>query len=234
VRRLFAIAENRELKAQVQWLPGIDKLKLWGAPLAKERAITEQLMDLLADRALFGDGLFAGLPRSHIDFEELVRARRKHVVPAVQEVTKLVTPLFEAYHEIRLALESPRPAAWKYALDDIRDQLAMLVPTNFLTTQPWEWLQHFPRYLKAVSLRLKKLSTALPRDKTNYDLVAPRAKAWRERVAKPFTTDAEQEQLSLYRWMLEELRVSLFAQELGTSMPVSPKKLDTQWEKVGI
>ena len=234
VLRLFAIAESRELKAQVQWLPGIDKLKLWGAPLAKERPLTEQLMDLLADRALFGDGLFAGLPRSRMDFEELVRARRKHIVPAVQEVTKLVTPLFEAYHEVRLALETPRPAAWKYALDDMRGQLALLLPPNFLTTQPWEWLQHFPRYLKAISLRLKKLSTALARDKTNFDLIAPRVKAWQDRVAKPFTTDAEQEQLALFRWMLEELRVSLFAQELGTSIPVSPKKLDSQWEKVGV
>ncbi|MCE9524610.1 MAG: ATP-dependent RNA helicase HrpA [Planctomycetales bacterium] len=233
VRRLFAIAENRELKAQVQWLPGIDKLKLWGAPLAKERPLMEQLMDLLADRVLFGDGLFAGLPRSRTDFEELVRARRKHIVPAVQEVTKLVLPLFEAYHEVRLALETPRPAAWKFALDDIRDQLSLLLPANFLTTQPWEWLQHFPRYLKAISLRLKKLSTALARDKTNYDLVAPRIKAWKDRVARPFTSDAEQEQLSVYRWMLEELRVSLFAQELGTSNPVSPQKLDKQWAKVG-
>ncbi len=233
VRRLFAIAENRELKAQVQWLPRLDKLKLWGAPLAKERPITEQLMDLLADRALFGDGLFAGLPRSRTDFEELVRARRKHIVPAVQEVTKLVVPLFEAYHEVRLALETPRPAAWKYALDDIREQLAILLPQNFLTTQPWEWLQHFPRYLKAISLRFKKLSTALLRDKTNYDLVAPRVKTWKERVARQYTTDAEQDQLALYRWMLEELRVSLFAQELGTSIPVSPQRVDKQRENVG-
>ncbi|MGI8980124.1 MAG: ATP-dependent RNA helicase HrpA [Pirellulaceae bacterium] len=234
VRRLFAIAENRELKAQVQWLPGLDKLKLWGAPLAKERPVTEQLMDLLADRALFGDGLFAGLPRSRTDFEELLRARRKHIVPAVQEATKLVLPLFEAYHEARLALETARPAGWKFALDDIREQLALLLPPNFLTTQPWEWLQHFPRYLKAISLRFKKLSTALARDRTNYDLVAPRMNAWKERVARPFTTDAEHEQLALYRWLLEELRVSLFAQELGTTIPVSPKKLDNQWEKIGV
>jgi ATP-dependent helicase HrpA len=226
IRRLFAIAENREIKAQVQWLPGLDKLKLWGAPLAKERPLTEQLMDLLADRALFGDGLFAGLPRSRTDFEDLVSARCKHIVPAVQDVTKLALLLFESYHEARLALETPRPAAWKYALDDIREQLALLLPNNFLTVQPWEWLQHFPRYLKAVTLRLKKLATGLPRDKTNHDLVAPRVKAWRERTARPFTTDAEQEQLALYRWMLEELRVSLFAQELGTSIPVSPQRVD--------
>ena len=84
------------------------------------------------------------------------------------------------------------------------------------------------------SLRLKKLASGLPRDKTNFDLVAPRVKAWRDRIARPFTTDAELEQLTLYRWMLEELRVSLFAQELGTSIPVSPQKLDKQWEKVGV
>jgi ATP-dependent helicase HrpA len=152
----------------------------------------------------------------------------------VQEVTKLVTPLFDAYHDVRLALETARPAAWKYALDDIRDQLSLLFPPNFLTAQPWEWLQHFPRYLKAISLRFKKISTALPRDKSNYDLVAPRVKAWKERIARPYAADAEQEQLALYRWMLEELRVSLFAQELGTSLPASPKKLDSQWEKLGV
>ena len=234
VRRLFAIAENRELKAQVQWLPGLDKLKLWGAPLAKERPLAQQLMDLLADRALYGAGLFAGLPRSRVDFEELVRARRKHVVPAVQEVTKLVVPLLEAYHEARLALETPRPAAWKYALEDIREQLAQLLPQDFLVTQPWEWLQHFPRYLKAISLRLKKMTSGLPRDRSNYDLLSPRAKACREQAEKDPALADNNEQLTLYRWMLEELRVSLFAQELGTSIPVSPQRVDKQWEKVEI
>jgi ATP-dependent helicase HrpA len=176
------------------------------------------------------------VPRDAESFEAQRLAGRKHILPAVQEVTRLVQALFEAYHELRLTLESQtrRPTTWKYALDDVQEQLAALLKDGFLTITPWEWLQHFPRYLKAMNLRLKKITSAVLRDKQLYEQAAKHWEQYKERFAshkKRFIDDPE---LEAYRWMIEELRVSLFAQELGTSAPVSPQRLDKQWAKVRV
>ena len=229
-RRLFILAERRELKAQVQWLPGIEKIRLFAAPLSKERPIDEQLIDLLADRAFYAA---SGVPRTPDDYEAQRLFGRKEIVPSVQHLARVALALFEAYHTIRLALEQKRPEAWKYLVDDLRQQLADLTPAGFLATTPWQWLEHYPRYLKGMALRLQKMASGGPaRDRQGFEQISPRGKAWRERaeqLAKQGKIDPE---LNQYRWMLEELRVSLFAQELGTSIPVSPQRLDKQWGKV--
>jgi ATP-dependent helicase HrpA len=239
--RLFVLAEHRELKTQVRWLPNIEKIRLYAAPLASTRSVEEQLIDLVGARAFYGEqsvgNAFCDVPRDADSFEAQRLLGRKNILPAVQEVTRLVQALFEAYQELRLALESAakRPATWQYALDDLRDQLAKLLPDNFLTATPWEWLQNIPRYLKAMTLRVKKIATSgIPRDRQVHEQIAPRWQAFQERSAEHTARGIDDAELTLFRWMLEELRVSLFAQELGTSMPVSPQRLDKQWSKVQV
>jgi ATP-dependent helicase HrpA len=230
--RLFVMAEHRELKTQVRWLPGIEKIRLQAAPLAKKRSIEDQLIDLVAARAFY---TVDQVPRDASSFEAQRVTGRTHILPAVQEVTKLVQSLFESYHELRLALESAsgkRPPTWQYALDDLHDQLTTLLPDNFLPATPWIWLVHFPRYLKAMTLRLRKIgTTGLARDRQAHDQVAPRWQEFKERAADHRKRSIDDSELTLYRWMVEELRVSLFAQELGTSLAISPQRLDKQWAK---
>jgi ATP-dependent helicase HrpA len=227
--RLFVLAENRELRTQVRWLPNLEKMRLYAAPLTTSRPLEDQLIDLIGARAFYA---VDAIPRDAESFEAQKLSGRKHILPAVQEVTKLVAAIFEAYHELRLALEQPKPATWAYALEDIRGQLAALVPEGFLATTPWPWLQQFPRFLKAMSLRLTKIKTSgIPRDRQAHDQVAPRWAAYQERQQDHQKRGTDDPELAHYRWMLEELRVSLFAQELGTSIPVSPQRLDKQWAK---
>jgi ATP-dependent helicase HrpA len=227
--RLFVVAEHRELKTQVRWLPNLEKIRLYAAPLAATRSIEEQLIDLVGARAFYASD---AIPRDPESFEAQRLVGRRNILPAVQEVTRLVMALFDAYHELRLALETPRPATWQYAVDDLRDQLAALLPDGFLTTMPWNWLMHYPRYLKAMTLRLKKMATSgLPRDRQAHEQVAPRWQAFKTRAAEHRKRLMDDAELDQYRWMLEELRVSLFAQELGTSLPVSPQRLDKHWGK---
>jgi ATP-dependent helicase HrpA len=232
--RLFVIAEHRELKTQVRWLPAIEKIRLWAAPLAAKQSIEDQLIDLVGSRAFYPHEIISRnqVPRDADSFEAQRLLGRKNILPAVQEVTKVVHALFEAYYELRLALEQKRLPTWQYALTDLQSQLTALLSDGFLSTTPWEWLQHFPRYLKGMSLRLKKLATnGLPRDKQAHDQVAPRWQAYQERLADHAKRRIDDPELPLVRWMLEELRVSLFAQELGTSTPISPQRLDKQWAK---
>jgi ATP-dependent helicase HrpA len=230
--RLFVVGEHRELKTQVRWLPNLDKIRIYAAPLASTRSIEDQLIELVGARAFY---TIESVPRDADAFESQRLVGRKNILPAVQEVTKLLAALFEAYHELRLILEQSKPATWQYAVDDLRDQLAALLPDGFLTTAPWDWLQHFPRYLKAMTLRLAKVqSGGLPRDRQAHQQVQLRWQAYKERAAEHAKRLIDDPELVHYRWMIEELRVSLFAQELGTSMPVSPQRLDKQWSKVTI
>jgi ATP-dependent helicase HrpA len=228
--RLFVLLEHRELRGQVAWLPGIETIRLHAAPLAKKRSIEEQLIDFLGGKAFY---VTEELPRDAESFEAMRLAGRRNILPAVQESTKFLQHLFEAYHEVRLALEEPRPATWKYALDDIRDQLGALLQESFLIVTPWTWLEHYPRYLKAMTLRLSKIAgSGIPRDTASHEEIGRHWQNYKERAEEHRQRGIDDPELSVFRWMVEELRVSLFAQELGTTIPVSPKRLDRQWSKV--
>ena len=228
--RLFALSEHRELKTQVRWLPQLEKIRLYAAPLAAERPMEDQLIDLIAARAFYPTD---EIPRDAETYEAMRNLGRRNILPAVQETTKLIAALFDAYHETRLALEQTRPATWQYALDDIRCQLSALLPTGFLATTPWKWLEQYPRYLKAISLRLKKIATSgIPRDRQNHDAIAPYWRAYQQRSEEHRRRGIADPELDVFRWMIEELRVSLFAQELGTCVAVSPQRLDKQWARV--
>jgi ATP-dependent helicase HrpA len=173
------------------------------------------------------------LPRFKAQFLALQKASAEQLLPAVQDVSRLALPLFEAYHQARLALEQSRLESWQPAVEDMKQQFAELLVPNFLAETPWDWLQHFPRYLKGITMRLQKLgSGGLPRDKQGLAQVAPRMQTWHERREQHRKQRIIDPELATFRWLLEEFRVSLFAQELGTSQAVSGPRLDKQWEKV--
>jgi ATP-dependent helicase HrpA len=154
-------------------------------------------------------------------------------LPSVKDVAKLIVPLFEAYHAVRLALEQSRPANCQPAIDDIRSQLLALLPDRFLIVTPWSWLVHFPRYLQAIVYRLKKLTSGgLERDLRQSTSINRRWESFQQRLGG--INPADQPDVLQYRWLLEELRVSLFAQELGTSVPISPARIDRVGESLGI
>jgi ATP-dependent helicase HrpA len=222
--RLFVLSERRELKAQVQWLPQIEKIRLYAAPLRRSKSIDEELIDLLASRAFYA--ATSEVPRDADEFAAQRLVGKRNIVPAVQDLSKLVLSLFESYHTLQLALQRSHPAGWKYAVDDIRQQVDRLLAPGFLTATPGSWLQHYPRYLRAANSRLTKLSSGQARDRKQHELLAPRMQVWERRAADNAARGGVDSSLDHYRWMLEELRVSLFAQELGTSCAVSPQRLD--------
>jgi ATP-dependent helicase HrpA len=114
--------------------------------------------------------------------------------------------------------------------DDIAAQLQRLVGKRFLVHTDWAALQHLPRYLKAVVLRLDKLRGDPARDATRLAELRPLEQRWLRKTAD--LRGARHARLEEYRWLLEELRVSLFAQELRTPQPVSSKRLDKAWSQI--
>jgi len=125
--------------------------------------------------------------------------------------------------------------AYPQVAEDVKQQCARLLQAGFLARIPWERLQHFPRYLKAAAFRLDKLRLDPSRDAQRAAELAPLEQGWRRelssraRLGGASRTAAELEQ---FGWLLEELRVSLFAQELKTPVPVSPKRLAKLWHSI--
>jgi ATP-dependent helicase HrpA len=122
--------------------------------------------------------------------------------------------------------------AYPAAAQDIRQQLDRLLPSGFLARLPWERLQHLPRYLKAASLRLEKLRADARRDAERAAQVAPLEQAWRREMSARARLGGASPELEQFGWLLEELRVSLFAQELKTPVPVSAKRLGRLWHSI--
>ena len=114
--------------------------------------------------------------------------------------------------------------------DDIDAQLARLVPKRFIGATPWAQLSQLPRYLKGIVMRLDKWRADPARDMARLAELRPLEQRYIRRVAElKGTADAR---LDEYRWLLEELRVSLFAQELRTPQPVSVKRLEKAWAQL--
>jgi len=114
--------------------------------------------------------------------------------------------------------------------DDVTGQLQRLMPKRFLLHAPYAQLQHSARYLKAITLRLDKQRADPARDAQRLAELRPLEQRYLRRVVdQKGVADAR---LDEYRWLIEELRVSLFAQELRTPQPVSVKRLDKAWAQL--
>ncbi|PWT91734.1 MAG: ATP-dependent RNA helicase HrpA, partial [Proteobacteria bacterium] len=112
-------------------------------------------------------------------------------------------------------------------------ELASLLPKNFLETTPFEQLAHFPRYLKALLTRAERAALNPQKDQERARQLAPYVQALRELQSKPSTSVSAQPSIEEFRWLIEEFKVSLFAQELGTAVPVSAKRLSEYLVKLG-
>jgi ATP-dependent helicase HrpA len=229
LRRLFALANRGAIDEQVAWLPG---RLTWHAALGtrvRPERLDSQLGDLIVDRAFIAG---VAWPRTEEAFLERLRTGRAGLEVAVVEVVHAIAPLVESYEALRRAFagfSSDRPPD---AARDVGVQLDRLLARDFLTETPWEWLQQFPRYFRAARERLERVGTHADRDReATQDL----ERLWRrydERRARDRSRGRFDSELETYRWLLEEYRVSLFAQTIGTAVIISPQRLERQWERV--
>jgi len=132
----------------------------------------------------------------------------------------------------QLGVKPKLPAAPAAAPTGFHAELAALVPARFPERCSAAVLGHLPRYLKALLIRAERASLNPAKEQERIRLLAPYAEALRQLQAKPPATDEGRQLLSEFRWMVEEYKVSLFAQELGTAQPVSPKRLDESAQRV--
>ena len=228
VRRLMRIVLKEQMKQLDRSLPGFTQAALVLRGLAPADDWKENLVTAIADRAFIGED---ELPRGANAFEAL-KQRARTRLPAVREAAcRLVASIAEEYQRAQQKLAAtaksiPQPAG------DVRAQLARLVCKGFISATPWERLQDLPRYLKAMQLRLDKYAADRERDQRHAGNIAELWRRYEERAAKLARAGATDARLEDFRWRIEELRVSLFAQELKTPYPVSYKRLDKLWAEI--
>lgn len=245
LRRLVVLRAAGTLRPAIEWLPHREQLRRLAQGLASLpslsgtaapqggqllRDIEAELVELLAERAFLAAG---PIPRNKAQFEAFLETGRQRIGLAVQEVAELLPPFCQAFDQAWQALQQAQNAPWQYAVADIAGQLARLMFPGFLVQTPWYWLQQYPRYCRAMAVRLERISAGgLARDRRAWEEeILPRQEACDQCLEQHRMMDTEDPELVLYRWMLEEYRVSLFAQRLGTALPVSGPRLDRQWAK---
>jgi ATP-dependent helicase HrpA len=230
LRRLFTLACEDELRFHVEHLPGVDEMRVAYAALGPAEDLADGLVALIVERAFLADDASI---RREADFRARLDAGWRQLGEATFAVADLVESILRERHELELALDGRAKPVWAEAVADARTHLARLLPAGFLVDLPFERLAHAPRYLQAARRRLEKLAGgALRRDAEHVAEIAARWAEYEERRADHAARGVHDPALETYRWMLEELRVSLFAQELRTAVPISPKRLDEQWARV--
>ncbi len=227
--RLMLLEWQPQLKAVGRAISGLTGLSLAYALLparADNVPATDALRQELMERAL--DELLpesAGTIRTQAVFADLRDALRPRLPAKIQEVAALAGQILEGYRELRNALDRGAQPRLQAALADIRSHLDALLQRGTLRETPLSQLRHFPRYLKAALLRLQKLPQDPAGDAAKAAVLRPFETAWTAHVKRQGLTPS----LEAFRWMMEELRVSLYAQTLRTPMPVSAVRLQKQW-----
>ena len=115
---------------------------------------------------------------------------------------------------------------------DIKQHLGRLLGSGFMQEAGMDWLAHYPRFIKAMAIRLEKLPAQVNKDRAWTEELSILQKAYENRLDVHEKHKLVDDNLRQYRWMMEEYRVSLFAQQLGTRFPVSDKRLRKLWNEV--
>jgi ATP-dependent helicase HrpA len=219
--RLRASETERYLRRA---LPDTETLCLQFAAVAPCARLMDDIVEASCRRALGAD-----IPRRREAWAQLADRARAELVPTATEIATTLGPILAAHHALRGRLRGTLPLSWIEAARDIDDQLRHLVYPGFVAATPQAWLGELPRYLRALERRLERLDRAPDKDRRARVELEP---LW-DRVRTALERDAGV-QAADWRWAIEELRVSLFAQELGTRRTVSPKRVDRQLRENGL
>ncbi|MBF0421429.1 MAG: ATP-dependent RNA helicase HrpA [Magnetococcales bacterium] len=230
--RLFTLqlpGAVRQLKSVLTFTPGAVLVHL---PTAKKQPVVNEVLDLVFDRVFLAE-----IPEGILTqdwFQNRLQERQKLLFPEAQRIKTLMDELHELHRTIRLLLKTQNiNPGLKPILPDLEEQLGRLLHPDFLWETPFDWLQQYPRYFKAILKRLERRMTAPSKDAQRAERLHPFLTAFQTACSRDQFRATDPEWI-LLRWMIEEFRVSLFAQELGTRMPISEKRLQTQMQKLGL
>ncbi len=224
LRRLFALQLREPIRYLERNLGGLREMSLQYMALGSQEELASQIIETALDRACLQDPL----PDNDADFYARRDQGKSRLTLLAQEIARLAGQILAEYAAVSKKLTQAKSFGAPYA--DMVAQLNALIGKRFVIDTPYTQLSHFPRYLNAMALRIDKLKADAMRDARLSAEIAPLLQNYQRAIAqRGGVADAR---LSEYRWLLEELRVSLFAQELRTPMPISVKRLYKVWESM--
>jgi ATP-dependent helicase HrpA len=229
LRRLIQLLEKKRLLTQVGNLPNANTMRMQAATI-KGIDFPQHLSLLMADRSFLHD---APLPRSRAAFDKTLELGRQRLGLIAQEFTQFLPGLFQQQLDTRRQLEQTRGAGWDALIADMQTQLQGLIHPTFLIDTPWPWLIQYPRYLAAIRQRLTRLTSGgLRNELTAAAELQPWLEGFNQKVREHQKQRRTDPMLLHFRWMLEEFRVQLFAQKLGTAISISAAKLEEQFRRI--
>ncbi|HXV07432.1 MAG TPA: ATP-dependent RNA helicase HrpA [Burkholderiales bacterium] len=241
LRRLFQLAAPEQVKQLARNLPGFQEMSLRYALLleieggkpekgAVSDRLRQELTDAICDRAFFVEDEPI---RDAAAFQARAVKARTRLMDVAGEVCRVMNEILGEYQALRPRINQPGVPVWQRAMTDIRNQLRALLGPGFVVDTPLPRLKQIPRYLRAIQLRLDKFSLNPAKDAQWMQQIQGWWQAWEARVQADRKRGVHDPRLEEFRWMLEELRVSLWAQQLKTPYPVSFKRLEKYWAELG-
>jgi len=217
LRRIFMLLLKEQVKHLGKSLPDAQRMGMLFLPFGTQQELLRQITDMAFDRCCLIDPL----PTCETEFITRAKEAKSRLLLVAQEIARLAANILSEYHAVQKVL--PQIKGNQQANQDVRSQLDWLLHKKFLSGTPYERLQHMPRYLKAVMLRIEKLRTNPARDTQCMAQMQPLTQAMQKMSQGQLKDDPR---VADFAWLLQELRVSLFAQELKTPVIVSVKRLE--------
>ncbi len=205
----------RQLKKQIS-----KPLALAYSPLGDKAKLEQMLVYATLQMSI------TDLPINAEEFDKLVIDVKQKFLSHGQDALRLISEIYIQWQEIRQKLLMVDQNVFAKNIDDMEDQLDLMNLSDFVYSKSSDVWQEYPRYLKALILRLERLPNNLNRDDDAIAQIDP----WMDKLFK-FKND---DRLKELYFMVEELRISIFSQPMKTKMPISPTRLQKVWEKLGI
>lgn len=229
MRRLIMLSLHAQVKLLKKSMPKQREISLYYATIGKREALLEDMICNAFDAVFLNDGK---LCRKQHDFEHLIQTRKSKVVAQGEQVASWVFESLLAYASLQQLIASVRAAALKPVVDDINAQMENLIYAGFVAQTPAQWLEHLPRFIQAAEIRLGRAGPNLKQDQCNAQAVQALWHAYQTEIKERQMQNENVDSLIEFRWLLEELRSALFAQQLKTSVPVSVKRLQKRWKEI--
>ena len=226
---LFKLCYSKSVKYLTKNLPNIQTLCLHYTTIGNCEELKCSLVDRVIATALFG--------KTHkicrqTEFEINAAWADKQLVSVANRLSSSLSDILKNHHSLQKHLQSSFSPEWLESISDIKSQLAQLIYPGFILDTPSTALSELPRYISAIETRLQKLAENPSRDRKLMSQVQPHWQKYLDTMQNRDSNNTNNKNFILYRWLLEEYRVSLFAQGLGTSEKVSAKRLKLIWDKI--
>ena len=226
LRRLMALQLKDQMKYLEKNIPGLQQMGMQFMALGSQEELRDQIVEAGLERAFLQDPL----PKNAAEFEARRDEGKSRLGLLVNEIARLAGLILAEYYTLPKKLQGVKAHA--QSAQDMQSQVQALVGKRFVTDTDYANLTHFPRYLRAINVRLEKLRADPARDIRLMGEWAQVATPWQRAQKDRHSGKSGDPKMVEFRWLLEELRVSLFAQELRTPMPVSVKRLQKVWESM--